>query len=120
MPLAPTARLNRPEVGGQGRATRHAVRHRTHPESPCLVISITVSDSEVRRESVNSTQRACCMSDNIGNSDARLEKLLKRIMQEKDTVKYDELCSELWLVLDERESLTGVENRIGGASKTAA
>jgi hypothetical protein len=53
------------------------------------------------------------MSDNIENSNARLEKLLKRIMKEKDPVKYDELCSELWLVLDERESFTGVEDRIG-------
>jgi hypothetical protein len=34
-------------------------------------------------------------------------------MKEEDPVKYDELCSELWLVLDERESFTGVENRIG-------
>ena len=60
------------------------------------------------------------MSDDIGNSNAQLEKLLKRIMKEKDPVSYDELCSELWLVLDEPESLTGVENRIGRASKTAA
>lgn len=60
------------------------------------------------------------MSDNIADANARLEKLLKRIMREKDPVKYDELCSELWLVLDERESLTGVENRIGRASETAA
>jgi len=60
------------------------------------------------------------MSDNIGNFDARLEKLLKQIMKEEDPVKYDELCSELWLVLDERESFTGVENRIGRVSKTAA
>jgi hypothetical protein len=35
------------------------------------------------------------MSDNIGNSNARLEKLLKRIMKEKDPVKYDELCGTL-------------------------
>jgi hypothetical protein len=59
------------------------------------------------------------MSDNIRNSNARLETLLKRIMKEKDPVKYDELCSELWLVLDEREIFTVVENRIGRASKTA-
>ena len=31
---------------GKGRATRHAVPHRTHTESPCLVILVTVSDSE--------------------------------------------------------------------------
>jgi hypothetical protein len=60
------------------------------------------------------------MTDNIENSNARLEKLLKQIMKEKDPVKYDELCSELWLVLDERESFTAVENRIDRASKTAA
>jgi hypothetical protein len=51
------------------------------------------------------------MSDNSGDSNARLEKLLKRIMKEKDPLKYDELCSELWLVLDERESFSGVENQ---------
>jgi hypothetical protein len=60
------------------------------------------------------------MSDNSGDSNARLEKLLKQIMKEKDPLKYDELCSALWLVLDERESFTGVENRIGRASKTTA
>jgi tetraacyldisaccharide-1-P 4'-kinase len=59
------------------------------------------------------------MSDNIRNSNARLETLLKRIMTEKDPVKYDELCSELWLVLDEREIVSVVESRIGRASKTA-
>ena len=75
---------------------------------------------EVRGESINPTQRACLMSDNIGNSNARLEKLVRRIMKEKDPVEFDELCSELWLVLNEREGLAGVESRVDGASKTAA
>lgn len=60
------------------------------------------------------------MSDNLGNSNARLEKLVTQIMKETDPLKYDELCSDLWLVLDERESLTGVESKVGGTSKTAA
>jgi hypothetical protein len=59
------------------------------------------------------------MSDDFGNSNAQLEKLLKRIMKEKDPVKYDELCSELWLVLDERESFIGVENRISRVKMAA-
>jgi hypothetical protein len=53
-------------------------------------------------------------------SDARLENLVRRIMKEKDPVEFDELCSELWLVLDERESLTSIESKVGGASTTAA
>ena len=60
------------------------------------------------------------MSDNIGNSNARLEKLVRRIMKEKDEVELDELCSGLWLVLNEREGLLGVESRVDGTTKTAA
>jgi hypothetical protein len=60
------------------------------------------------------------MSDEIGISNARLEKLVRQIMKEKDPVEFDELCSELWVVLDERDSLTSVESRVGRASKTAA
>ena len=60
------------------------------------------------------------MPDNVANSTARLERLVTQIMKEKDPVRYDALCSELWLVLEERELLTGTEARTGGASKTAA
>ena len=60
------------------------------------------------------------MSDNLGNSSTRLETLVRQIMKEKDLLKYDELCLELWLVLDERESLTSIESRVGGGSKTIA
>ncbi len=60
------------------------------------------------------------MSDNIENSNSRLEKLVRRIMKENDPVEFDELCSELRLVLDVRETLTSVESRVGGASKTTA
>jgi hypothetical protein len=60
------------------------------------------------------------MSDNIGNSNVRLEKLVRRIMKEKDAVEFDELCSGLWLVLNEREGLLGVESRVDGTIKTAA
>lgn len=59
------------------------------------------------------------MSDNVANSASRLERLVTQIMKEKDPVRYDELCSELWAVLDERERLAGTA-RIGGANKTAA
>ena len=82
--------------------------------------SVTVSNSKSGENPINSTQRACLMSDNIENSNARLEKLVRRIMKEKDPVEFDELCSELWLVLNERESLTDVEGRVDRASKTAA
>lgn len=60
------------------------------------------------------------MFDNVANSNAQLERLLGQIMKEKDPVRYDELCSELWQVLDERERLTGTEASTGGANKTAA
>ena len=60
------------------------------------------------------------MSDNFVNSTAQLERLLRQIMEEKDPVRYDELCSQLWLVLDERARLTGTETRTGGANRKAA
>ncbi len=53
-------------------------------------------------------------------SDARLENLVRRIMKERDPVEFDKLCSELWVVLDERDSLTTVEERVGRASKSVA
>lgn len=60
------------------------------------------------------------MSDNFVNSTAQLERLLRQIMEEKDPVRYDDLCSQLWLVLDERERLTGAEAGTGEANRTAA
>jgi hypothetical protein len=60
------------------------------------------------------------MSDDLGTSDARLEKLVSQIMKEKDPAEFDELCSELWVVLDERESLKSTESKVGRASKSAA
>jgi hypothetical protein len=60
------------------------------------------------------------MSNSLGDSNVRLEKLVRQSIKEKDPLKYDELCSELWLVLDERETLASVESRVGGASKQAA
>jgi hypothetical protein len=60
------------------------------------------------------------MSDDLGTSDARLEKLVRQIMKEKDPAEFDELCSELWVVLDERESLTRTESKVGRTSKSAA
>jgi hypothetical protein len=56
------------------------------------------------------------MSDSIGTSNARLENLVRRIMKEKDPVAFDELCSVLWLVLNEREGLMAVEGRVNGES----
>ena len=53
-------------------------------------------------------------------SDARLENLVRKIMKEEDPVEFDKLCSELWVVLDERHSLASVEERVGRASTTTA
>jgi hypothetical protein len=53
-------------------------------------------------------------------SDARLENLVRKIMKEEDPVEFDKLCSELWMVLDECDSLTTVEERVGRASTTTA
>jgi hypothetical protein len=78
-------------------------------------MSVTVFSSKSGENPINSTQRACRMSDNIENN-SRLEKLLRRIMKEKDPVEFDELCSVLWLVLNEREGLMAVEGRADGES----
>jgi len=45
------------------------------------------------------------MSDDLADSTARLEQLLVQIMKETNQVKYDELGSEIWRVLEERERL---------------
>jgi hypothetical protein len=84
------------------------------------VISVTAFNPKSGEDPVNTIPRTCLMSDNLGNSNARLEKLVRQIIKEKDPVKFDALCSELWRVLDERESLTSIENKVGGANTTAA
>ena len=45
------------------------------------------------------------MSDNLANSTARLERLVERIMKETDPVKYDEIGTEIWRALSQRERL---------------
>lgn len=45
------------------------------------------------------------MSDNLADSTARLEQPVARIMKETDPVKYDEIGSEIWCALSERERL---------------
>jgi hypothetical protein len=45
------------------------------------------------------------MSDNLADSTARVEQLVTRIMKETDPVKYDELGTEIWRALSEREHL---------------
>jgi hypothetical protein len=83
------------------------------------VTSVTVSSSKSGENAINSTQRACLMSDTVKNTNSRLEKLVRRIMKEEDPVHFDSLCSELWRVLDEPEVLTGVEIRGSTETKTA-
>jgi hypothetical protein len=43
------------------------------------------------------------MSDDLADSTARLAQLVAQIMKETDPVKYDELGTEIWRVLSERE-----------------
>jgi hypothetical protein len=45
------------------------------------------------------------MSDNLDDSTARLTQLVERIMKETDPMKYDEIGSEIWRALSERERL---------------
>jgi hypothetical protein len=45
------------------------------------------------------------MPENPAALTARLEQLVKQIMQEPDPMKYDQLGSEIWAILDELESL---------------
>lgn len=46
------------------------------------------------------------MPDRLAELDMRLGQLLHQIMQETDPAKYDELGTEIWRVLSERERLT--------------
>ncbi|MFZ0732730.1 MAG: hypothetical protein WAM79_10445 [Candidatus Sulfotelmatobacter sp.] len=46
------------------------------------------------------------MSDNLADSNAQLERLVAQIMKETDAMKYEEIGSEIWRALSERERLT--------------
>jgi len=45
------------------------------------------------------------MSDPLADSSARLERLLDQVMKERDPVKCDELCEEIWRALHERDAI---------------
>jgi hypothetical protein len=45
------------------------------------------------------------MSDNLADSNARLERLVEQIMKETDPMKCDEIGCEIWQALSERERL---------------
>jgi hypothetical protein len=47
------------------------------------------------------------MSEDLAESAARLERLVAQMLKETDPAKYDELGSEIWRILGERERLTG-------------
>jgi hypothetical protein len=49
------------------------------------------------------------MSDPLADSNARLKRLLEKIMKETDPLKYDDLGTEIWHVLGERERVIGQE-----------
>ena len=43
------------------------------------------------------------MYENCSESATRLERLVRQIMKEEDSLKFDELGEEIWRVLGERE-----------------
>jgi hypothetical protein len=45
------------------------------------------------------------MLDPLADTTARLERLVERAMKETDPDKSDELCSEIWRVLRERDDV---------------
>jgi hypothetical protein len=47
------------------------------------------------------------MPNALADSTARLERLLKEIMGEKDGDRRDDLAEEIWRALEERENLRG-------------
>ena len=51
------------------------------------------------------------MSANLADSTANLKRLVDQIMKESDPVKYDELGSEIWRALHDRERLIGQKTR---------
>jgi len=46
------------------------------------------------------------MSENLAESTVTLKQLVAQIMNETDPVRYDELGSEIWRVLEERKRLS--------------
>jgi hypothetical protein len=45
------------------------------------------------------------VSNKLAELDAILERLVRDAVQERNEAKYDELCSEIWRVLAERDAL---------------
>ena len=45
------------------------------------------------------------MTEAFADSRARLEQLVKQVMEEKDSAKSNELAAEIWRVLHERDRL---------------
>ena len=45
------------------------------------------------------------MTDAFADSRARLEQLVKQVLEEEDSAKSNELASEIWRVLHERDRL---------------
>jgi hypothetical protein len=60
------------------------------------------------------------MSD-IADTTVQLQRLVRLIMKETDHARFDELASEIWRVLDERERLKriGVQSAEVPASRVA-
>ena len=59
------------------------------------------------------------MSDILENPNSRLETLVRQIMKAEDPVTFDDLCSKLRLVLDEKKSLASKEITVCGTNKAA-
>jgi hypothetical protein len=66
------------------------------------VTALTAGLAQLRCD-VNSISEGHFMALDVGSSTEHLENLVKKIMREKDPVKFDELGSEIWRVLQERE-----------------
>jgi hypothetical protein len=46
-------------------------------------------------------------SSRLADLTSRLQKLLDQARKETDPVKYDELCAEIWRVLEEKDRILG-------------
>jgi len=60
------------------------------------------------------------MSEHLANFNARLQALVRQITKEGDPLKYDELCAELWRVLDEHERFSTIETTPAGSAHPIA
>ena len=102
------------EGGSESKATGCSVQGRLCQREPsvldgvfpkCVATIISLNCLAVESDWSNIPVRGMSMSDPLADSTARLERLLRQLVAEKDADKADPLVEEVWEILAERDRI---------------